>query len=130
MSFKKVKENIEIEKTKAKYADLKQYNVSDILAEIKSKGLREVKVAGVVIGAATSDEDEAKMIENLHHFGKNLTTSEAVHEALACMQRLTHVAQNIEEAGLEIEKELSINDTPHFLINGELYDENGNKVSD
>lgn len=130
MSFKQIKENIEKTQAEAKYADLKQYTVSDVVTELKTKGLREVKVAGVVIGAATSDEDEAAMIENLHHFGKDLTTPCAVHKALSKMHHLTHVAQDIEDAGLTIEKELSIDNTPHFLINGELYNENGEKVSD
>lgn len=122
MSFKDTKKKIEA----AKIQPAEQYNVTKTL----NAGIRIVKVAGVEIGVASSDEDEKKMLEILSHFGTNLESANDVRKAMTKMYETTVVATDLKDAGLTPDKEfMGKSGKPIFEIAGVLYDKDGNEFA-
>lgn len=122
MSFKDVKKKIEA----ANIQPAEQYNVTKTL----NAGIRVVKVAGVEVGIASSDEDEKKMIEILSHFITKLESSADVRTAMSKMYDTTVIATDLKEAGLTPDKEfICKNGASVFEIDGVLYDKYGNEVA-
>lgn len=122
MSFKDTKKKIEA----ANIKPAEQYNVTKTL----NAGIRIVKVAGVPIGVASSDEDEKFMIETLSHFNTTLETKNDVYKAFGKMQETANIATDLKEAGLTPDKEFtSKSGKPIFEISGVLYDKDGNELA-
>ena len=122
MSFKDTKKKIEA----AKIQPAEQYNVTKTL----NAGIRIVKVAGIEVGVASSDEDEKKMIEILSHFNTKLESIADVQTAMSKMYDTTKVATDLKEAGLTPDKEFtSKGGKPIFEIDGVLYDKDGNELA-
>ena len=129
MSFVKTKKAIDAKKAEEQYSDLQQFNISET-AKICKNGLRIVKIANVPVGIAYSDEDEKKLLETLHHYGQNLLTVNDVMTAMQKMQDSIIRAEDLNEAGMVPEQELTIDGKTVFLIDGNLYDADGNQIND
>lgn len=122
MSFKDTKKKIEA----AKIQPVEQYDVTKTL----NAGIRIVKVAGVEVGVASSDEDEKKMFETLSHFNTKLESAADVRKAMANMYETTVIATDLKESGLTPDKEFtSKGGKPIFEIDGVLYDKDGNELA-
>lgn len=129
MSFVKTKKAIDAKKAEEQYSDLQQFNISET-AKICKNGLRIVKIANVPVGIAYSDEDEKKLLETLNHYGQNLLTVNDVMTAMQKMQDSIIRAEDLNEAGMVPEQELTIDGRTVFLIDGNLYDTDGNQIND
>lgn len=127
--FKKHREALDAQAVEAQYADFEQFDTMSTINSIKN-GARVVKLCDVPLGIAFSDKDEKHLLDTIHHFGTDLTTKEAVIKAAAKMAASYHLAANLVEADMIPSNELSIRGEKVLLIDGELYDENGNKISD
>lgn len=126
MSFVNVKKELDAQKAEEQYKDLKQFNVSDTV----KTSMRTVKVAGVPVGVAYNDEDEQRLLETLHHYGQNLLTPNDVYTALQKMYEHLKVAEDLREAEMAPDQEVTIDGRPVLMINGNLYDTNGNQIND
>lgn len=126
MSFVNVKKSLDAKKAEEQYKDLKQFNVSDT----QKTAMRTVKVAGVPVGVAYNDEDEQRLLETLHHYGRNLLTREDVMNALQKMYEHLKVAEDLREAELTPSQELTIDGRTVLMIGNDLYDTDGNKLND
>lgn len=127
--FKKHREALDAEAVEAQYAEFEQFNTMSTINSLKN-GARVVKLCDVPLGIAFSDKDEKHLLDAIHHFGTNLTTKAAVIEAAAKMAASYHLANNLVEANMIPTQELFVNGKKVLLIDGALYDENGNKISD
>lgn len=123
MSFVETKKKLDAEKEAQQY---EQYNVTATI----NAGIRMVRIAGVPVGIANSDEDEKHMVDTLRHYGTDLSTPERVYEAIHKMQKSACVATDLRDSGMNVEAEYYTDaGTPVFQIDGKLYDENGHVLA-
>lgn len=124
MSFVETKKKLDAEKEAKEY---EQYNVTATI----NAGVRVVRIAGVSVGVAYSDEDEKQLIETLRHYGADLSTKEKVYAAMHKMQETAAIATDIRESGMQVEAEYTTGcGTKVFQIDGKLYNRDGKVVAE
>lgn len=126
MSFVNTKKALDAKKAEEQYKDLKQFNISDTV----KTSMRTVKVAGVPVGVVYNDEDEQRLLDALHHYGQNLLTPNDVYVALRKMYGHLKVAEDLREAKMAPEQELTIDGRTVLMIDGNLYTTDGTKIND
>lgn len=119
-----------LEDSEKKYADVADYDlVAAAKAMSEKKGMIEVKIAGVTIGYASSEEDAEKMRVELHHYGKDLTSPEKVTMALAKQSAICAKAAELVEAGFVPERTIEVDGKKYLVNSKRAYTMEGHMVA-
>lgn len=121
MSFVETKKALDAKKEQANY---KEYNITETM----EAGLRVVKLYGVPVGVASSDEEEAHMIGLLKHYNSKLETAEDVKKAMFTMSRRATVATDLRASGMIPEMEIVKDGYSEFVVDGVLYNDFGKEI--
>lgn len=115
--------------TKKENIKSKEYSIIDTLNDIRTTGIRTVKIANVPIGIAMNDEDEKNLISNLEKYGE-LDTEQDIMIAMNQMAINMKIAEDLNTANLTPVKQFTVDGRILLEIDDKLYDIEGNEVTE